>query len=340
MNSPASRSANSPLLDRGDERVQHVTTLSGSARAFVDRVRSGDLGSLPVVVGLIVIWTIFQSLNPIFLSSNNLVNMLYDAATIGVISLGIVCILMVGEIDLSVGSVSGFSSALVGVLWVNHGWPAELAIVAAIASGAAIGLLYAFLFLRFGMPSFVSTLAGLLAVLGLQLFVLGPTGSINLPYGSPLVNLGQSLFMPHWLAYGVATVAGVSMWTMAQRTARRRQAAGLSADSNRALFMRAAALTAGLDLAVFYVNQDRGVPWMFATFVGLVTLLSYALTRTQWGRAVTAVGATARRRGAPVCRWRASTPALSCCARCWPPSAACSPRHAWPPPASRRAPAT
>lgn len=305
MNSPASRSATSPLLDRGDERVQHVTTLSGSARAFVDRVRSGDLGSLPVVVGLIVIWTIFQSLNPIFLSSNNLVNMLYDAATIGVISLGIVCILMVGEIDLSVGSVSGFSSALVGVLWVNHGWPAELAIVAAIASGAAIGLLYAFLFLRFGMPSFVSTLAGLLTVLGLQLFVLGPTGSINLPYGSPLVNLGQSLFMPHWLAYGVATVAGVSMWTMAQRTARRRQAAGLSADSNRALFMRAAALTAGLDLAVFYVNQDRGVPWMFATFVGLVTLLSYALTRTQWGRAVTAVGGNreaARRAGLPVAR--------------------------------------
>ena len=65
----------------------------------------------------------FESLNPVFLSSNNLVNLLFDCSTVGVISLGIVCVLMVGEIDLSVGSVSGFASALVGVLWVNQGWP-------------------------------------------------------------------------------------------------------------------------------------------------------------------------------------------------------------------------
>lgn len=108
------------LLDRHDERVRHDDSLAGSMRAFWNRIRSGDLGSLPVIVGLAIIWTVFQALNPVFLSSANLVNMLFDCSTVGVISLGIVCILMVGEIDLSVGSVSGFASALVGVFWVNQ----------------------------------------------------------------------------------------------------------------------------------------------------------------------------------------------------------------------------
>ena len=294
-----------PLLDRSDERLTHRSGIRGAIRTFVDQVRSGDLGSLPVVVGLALIWTIFQSLNPIFLSSNNLVNMLYDASTIGVISLGVVCILMVGEIDLSVGSVSGFASALVGVLWVNQGWPVWLAIGTAILSGAFIGLVYAQLFIRFGMPSFVSTLSGLLAVLGLQLFILGHTGSINLPYGSPLVDLGQSLFMPHGVAYAVATLAGVLMFVMASRTARRRRSAGLSSESTSALLLRAATLAIALDLIVFYFNRDRGVPWMFGIFVGLVVVLSYALTRTQWGRAVSAVGGNreaARRAGIDVRR--------------------------------------
>ena len=92
----------------------------------------------------------FQSLNPVFLSSNNLVNLLFDSSTVGVISLGIVCILMVGEIDLSVGSVSGFASAMVGVLWVNQGWPVALAIIAAVLAGGVIGSIYALLFNRLG----------------------------------------------------------------------------------------------------------------------------------------------------------------------------------------------
>ena len=191
-------------LDRSDERVKHTDTLGNMFSAFVDRVRSGDLGSLPVVVGLIVICTAFESLNPVFLAPNNLVNLLFDCSTVGVISLGIVCILMVGEIDLSVGSVSGFSSALIGVLWVGQDWPVAVAIVTALVLGAAIGALYAFLFNRLGMPSFVSTLAGLLAWLGLQLYLLGSSGSINLPYGSPLVNFGQMLVMPPIVSYVLA----------------------------------------------------------------------------------------------------------------------------------------
>ena len=133
-------------LDRADVRVRHEAGLAGSLRGFVARVRAGDLGALPVVVGLVLISAVFQSLNPVFLSSNNLVNLLFDSATTGIIALGIVLVLMVGEIDLSVGSVSGFASALVGVLWVNQGWPAAAAILVALAAGGACGAVYALLF--------------------------------------------------------------------------------------------------------------------------------------------------------------------------------------------------
>jgi D-xylose transport system permease protein len=111
------------MLDRSDERVKHSESLLDLVKAFIDRIRSGDLGMLPVAVGLIVISTVFSILNPVFLLPNNLVNLLFDCATVGIISLGIVCVLMLGEIDLSVGSMSGLSSAIIGVLWVNAGWP-------------------------------------------------------------------------------------------------------------------------------------------------------------------------------------------------------------------------
>ncbi len=292
-------------LDRSDARVRHDTGLGGAIRGFADRVRSGDLGSLPVVVGLAVIWTVFQSLNPVFLSSNNLVNLLFDCSTVGVISLGIVCILMVGEIDLSVGSVSGLASAIVGVLWVNEDWPVAAAIVISLVVGGAAGCVYAALFNRLGMPSFVSTLAGLLAVLGVQLYILGSSGSINLPYGSPIVNLGQTLVMPHIVAYALVLAAGGALLAAQLLTARHRRDAGLTPPSLGGIVVRAAVLTLVLLAVVAYLNTDRGVPWMFGLFVALVVLMDYALKRTRWGRAMTAVGGNreaARRAGIDVRR--------------------------------------
>ncbi|MHC4043443.1 sugar ABC transporter permease [Bradyrhizobium sp. 23AC] len=293
------------LLDRSDERVRHADTFGNMFSAFVDRVRSGDLGSLPVVVGLIVICTAFESLNPVFLAPNNLVNLLFDCSTVGVISLGIVCILMVGEIDLSVGSVSGFASALVGVLWVGQDWPVAVAIVTALVLGAAIGALYAFLFNRLGMPSFVSTLAGLLGWLGLQLYLLGSSGSINLPYGSPLVNFGQMLVMPPIVSYVLAAVASLVMFVTSYRTALRRRQAGLSASSLGRMVLKALLVTVMLEFVVYYLNLGRGIPWMFGLFVGLCVVMNYALTRTKWGRSMSAVGGNreaARRAGINVRR--------------------------------------
>ena len=287
------------LLDRADVRVKHDTSFRGLIRTFINRIRSGDLGSLPVVVGLVIIWSVFTTLNPIFLSPNNLVNLLFDSSTTGVISLGIVCILMVGEIDLSVGSVSGFASAIVGVLWVNQGWPLALAIFAAVLTGGLIGWLYATLFNRLGMPSFVSTLAGLLAVLGMQLYIL-PHGSINLPYGSAIVDFGQTMVMPHIVAYTFALIPGAVILYTGARTIARRRSANLSTQSVGNLMLVAAALTIVLELIALYLNQDRGVPWMFGLFAGLVILMNYALTRTKWGRSMAAVGGNreaARRSG-------------------------------------------
>lgn len=282
-----------PALDRSDARVTHARGFSGTVTAFVNRIKSGDLGSLPVIVGLVVIWTVFTIMNPIFLSANNLVNLLFDSSTVGVIALGIVCVLMLGEIDLSVGSMSGVGSALIGVLWVNAGIPLPLAIGAALMTGAIVGAVYAFLRNRLGMPSFVSTLSGLLALLGLQLYMLGKTGSINLPYGSSMVNFGQLLIMPAWLSYFLATVPGVLIVVNGLRTMAKRQAANLSPGSKNALFVKAALATLGLAGVAYYLNQGRGLPWMFAVFVGLVVAMDYALTRTQWGRSMKAVGGNA-----------------------------------------------
>jgi D-xylose transport system permease protein len=281
------------LLDRSDSRVTHAAGIGGALRQFLDQVRAGDLGSLPVIVGLAIIWTVFSTLNPVFLSSNNLVNLLFDCSTVGVIALGIVCVLMLGEIDLSVGSMSGVASALIGVIWVKLGAPLPLAIMAALALGAVMGALYATLRTRLGMPSFVSTLSGLMALLGLQLYLLGSTGSINLPYGSWMVSFGQLLIMPDWLSHTLALVPGAVLLILGLRTNDRRRQANLSAGSLGGLLLKVAAVTIGLEAAVWYLNLGRGIPWMFGLFVLLVVGMNYAFTRTKWGRSMMAVGGNA-----------------------------------------------
>jgi D-xylose transport system permease protein len=287
-------------LDRSDVRVKHAEGFGGAVSAFVERIRSGDLGALPVIVGLVIIWTVFTSLNPVFLSADNLVNLLFDCSTTGVIALGIVCVLMLGQIDLSVGSMSGFASALVGMLWVNQGWPLAVAIVVALGVGGLIGALYAWLFNRLGMPSFVATLSGLLAILGLQLYVLGSSGSINLPYGSAVVDFGQLMVIPALVSHALALVPGIVILLGGLRTRTRRQAVNLSAPSVASLLVRVVAITLLLQVVVAYLNHGRGVPWMFGLFLALAVAMDYALRRTRWGRSMNAVGGNreaARRAG-------------------------------------------
>lgn len=264
------------------------------------RVRGGDLGALPVIVGLALIWTVFQILNPVFLSSRNLVDLTMQCAAIGTIALGIVVVLLLGEIDLSVGSVSGLAAAILAVAFVQLRWPLLVAVLIAVAAGCLVGILYGLLYTRFGLPSFVITLAGLLGFLGLQLWVLGDAGSINLPFDSWIVQFAQHAFLPDWASYALVVAATAAFaWTLAGRS-RRRAAANLDSQSYRAIALRGALLLAVLLPAAWYLNQSRGVGVMFLLFLALVVLLHLALTRTRWGRAVYAVGGSveaARRAG-------------------------------------------
>jgi D-xylose transport system permease protein len=289
-----------PPVERAPAEEPQDRGLRATLTGMVERVRGGDLGVWPVVAGLVVIWTVMQAMNSVFLSSANLVNLAMECAPVGVIALGVVFMLLVGQIDLSVGSISGLSAAITAVLFVDHGMPAVVAIVAAAAAGCLIGWFYAQVFNRLGVPSFVITLAGLLGFLGLQLWILGPKGSINLPFDSWLVTFAQLDFVPAWLAYVlVAAGAGALYWMGHARAAARREA-GLPATTEQTLVLRSAVLLAGLAVAVWYLSRDRGVGWMFVLFLGLVLAMHYVLSRTKYGKSVYAVGGNveaARRAG-------------------------------------------
>lgn len=282
-----------PATDLQDERLVTPQGITDSVRATIRRVRGGDLGMLPVVGGIVVIWTIFQILNPTFLSSTNLVNLSFDMVPVGVLALGIVCVLLAGQIDLSVGSVSGVSAAITAVVMVKNEQPIWLAVLAAVAGGCLIGWLYGQVLNRFGVPSFVVTLGGLLAFLGVELWLLRGQNAINLPYDSTLVKFAQLWFVPHWMAYALAVVAAGGFLATGWVRARTRRRAGLSSSSPQWLVMQSLLLLAALLLVVYYLNRTRGVAWMFVFFVALVLVTHYVLSRTKFGRSIYAVGGNA-----------------------------------------------
>lgn len=314
MTPPATTTQDSRPIDRQDERLRSGQGLRGVLASTLDRVRTGELGVLPVVIGLVVIGTIFQSLNSTFLSSANLGNLLMQSAAVGVIALGIVLILLLGEIDLSVGSVAGLSAATFAVLLMNHGWPLWACLLAAVASGTVIGLLYAVVFTRFGVPSFVITLAGLLTILGLQIKVLKPAGTINIPFDSPLVNFGQLWFVPPTVSYVLCLLVAAGYFLSRWRRAGQRRRAGLSALGTGSIGVVAALIFVASAAACWYLNTARGVGWMFVFFVALVLAVNHLLVRTAWGRSVYAVGGNreaARRAGIDVNRVYVSVFALT-----------------------------
>jgi ABC-type xylose transport system permease subunit len=291
--------------DLQDERLIADRGLGGVWAAFVARLQAGELGSLPVIIGLVVIWGVLQVANGNFLSSRNLVNLTLQSAAVGTIAIGIVLVLLLGEIDLSVGSVSGLAAAVMGVTMVGHGWPLVIAILAAIAVGTVIGLFYGALYTRFGVPSFVITLAGLLGFLGLQLLVLGKEGSLNIPFDSAVVGFAQRSFLPDAASY-ILVLATAGVYVLSRlRTRAKRSAAGLSAVPVSVIALKAVALLLVLGVPVVVFNQDRGLSVMFAVFLGLVVVTDLAIRKTKWGRSVVAVGGNveaARRAGINVRR--------------------------------------
>jgi D-xylose transport system permease protein len=233
------------------------------------------------------------------------VNLAMQCAALGTIALGVVLVLLLAQIDLSVGSLSGLAAAILAVSFTQLNWPLPIAILAALATGGIFGWFYGFLFTRFGVPSFVITLAGLLGALGLQLWVLGRLGSINIPFDSWVVQFAQLMFLPAWLSYLLAALAAIFYVGSHLSLANRRLRAGLLPESRTAILIRGALMIVALVFGAWYLNTDRGIGLMFLLFVVLVVAVDFALKRTRWGRSIYAVGGNveaARRAGIRVDR--------------------------------------
>jgi D-xylose transport system permease protein len=280
-----------------DERVR----LRDAAR----RLAEGELGSLRVLIVLAVIWTIFTIANSRFLTAVNLTNLTLQIAAVGTISVGVVLVLLLGEIDLSVGAVSGLAAAVTASLSVKAGWGAWPAILAGLATGAVIGLVQGTFATRLGIPSFVVTLAGLLGWQGALLAVLGSDGTVNLT-DPGITNLTGTFFsdVVGWLVAAVC-IAAIVLTTLGGR--RRRVAAGLEVEPIPVVALRVGAASAAIVAAVAIVNADRGLPLAALIVVGLVLIFHVVTTKSTYGRHIYAVGGNseaARRAGIPVARVR------------------------------------
>ncbi|EST37145.1 hypothetical protein N566_14570, partial [Streptomycetaceae bacterium MP113-05] len=205
---------------------------------YQHRIAGGELGFVPALVGVVVIWIVCQSLDSQFLSARNLSNLSVDIVGTGLIATGIVFVLLIGEIDLSVGSVSGLAAALFAVLNVQHGYPEWLAFLSAVLCGAAIGLVHGFFIAKVGVPSFVVTLAGLLAWNGLMLYVLGPSGTVNIDDEGLLAMLSSTYFEQVGAAYGLAAAGAGLYFLGAWLERRRRHEVGLPARPLNELLVR------------------------------------------------------------------------------------------------------
>jgi D-xylose transport system permease protein len=281
-------------------------------RRILRSLAEGELSALRVILMLALIWIIFQVQEDRFLSSVNLTNLVLQITSIGLISVGVVLVLLLGEIDLSVGAVSGLCGGVMAVLSVKHGWDPVVAIVAALLLGAAIGTLNGLMVTRFGIPSFVVTLAGQLAWQGALLYVLGSTGTVNLP-PSPITDL-TSTFYGQAIGWLLVVLAVGTYAAMAVRRRQRRTAAGLEAPSVAALAARVAAMAIVLSGTVLVFGDDRGVPLAGLILIGFVVFFTWLTERTQFGREVYATGGNieaARRAGIHVDRIRVFVFALA-----------------------------
>jgi D-xylose transport system permease protein len=264
-----------------------------------DKIRRGDLGSAPVAVGLVIIAIVFSSLNDFFLTAENLTNIALQMTATGTIALGVIMVMLLGEIDLSVGSVSGLCAVIMTVLYVQHHWNVVVAVVAAILAGTVLGAIHGLMFTKLNMPSFVVTLAGLSSWLGLMLWLLGNKGTINLPFDRGVATLSNT-WLPHWLGWLLVVLVAGGYLLAAGVTRTRRLAAELPAMGLVWILARSLGLAVLLAAAVAVMNNDRGVPLILLIFGGLVVALDLVLRRTVFGRRIYAVGGNveaARRAG-------------------------------------------
>jgi D-xylose transport system permease protein len=266
-------------------------------RRLAGRVRDGDLGPLPVILGLVVIATYFQARNANFLTARNMSNLILQTAVLGTLAIGLVLVLLIGEIDLSVAAVSGFCAGLLAQL-LAHGWGTLPAIAAAIGTGLLIGAVQGALVVFGHMPSFVVTLTGLLVWQGLLLALIGDAGEVRIR--DPFVKDIASSYLTPGFAWtlGIVLVAGVAAASVAGRAEARRL--GLPGQPLPLIAARTLLVGAATVATVVILDFYFGVPWLLVALVALVLLLGGVLGQTVWGQHIYAVGGNreaARRAG-------------------------------------------
>lgn len=279
--------------------------------SLLSRLRHGNVGALSIIIALLLIALVFQALNPNFLTPRNLSNLVLQIGVVGTLGTGVVLALVLGEIDLSLGAVAGVAAAVLGVLVSRYGWPGFPAILIALIAGAAMGCLQGVIIALVRVPSFIATMAGLLAWQGLQLILLGSTGEILIR--DPLVRSLASGYLTPVQGVGAALVvfALILATTWRRRVLRRR--AGLDSTPLQRTLVELSIWVVGLALAVAACNSYFGVPYILLILGAAVAVLMWFTERTVMGRHIYAIGGNpeaARRSGIPIAQVRIGVFAL------------------------------
>ncbi|SCG56459.1 sugar ABC transporter permease [Micromonospora inositola] len=292
-------------------------TLGVHVRGYLARLRGGEMGALPAILGLVVLCVFFSILRPNFLTAGNFANLFTQGAAVVLIAMGLVFVLLVGEIDLSAGFASGVCAAVLANLLTLQGYPWYVATLAALATGAVIGLVLGFLVAKVGIPSFVVTLAAFLAFQGIMLMLIKGGTNVSVQ-AAPIVAIENRNLPPlvGWLL-AAAAVGGYAATQLLRY--RNRRARDLATDPMSMVLIRIGSLAVVVGVAVYVLNMERslnslissnrGMPVVVPLVGLLLVALSFVLSRTAYGRHIYAVGGNreaAHRAGISVDRIRIS----------------------------------
>ncbi|WP_416220298.1 sugar ABC transporter permease [Frankia sp. Cas4] len=295
--------------------AQERSGFGGHVRSYAVRIRGGDMGALPAILGLIVLCVVFAVLRPSFVSKTNFANLFTQGAAITIIAMGLVFVLLLGEIDLSAGFASGVCAAVMATLLTNNGQSWWVAVLGALATGAIIGVVLGFAVARIGIPSFVVTLAAFLALQGVVLLIIGNGGNISIQDKTIIAIANKNL--PPVLGWALFAIAVIGYGYVQTARIVTRRAHGLSHTTHSVVAARITALALVGGAAVYFLNLQRsrnsaivslrGVPVIVPVIVALLVFWTYVLTCTRFGRHVYAVGGNAeaaRRAGIDIIRIR------------------------------------
>ena len=285
-------------------------TLTAGWRAWMTRLKAGDWGALPILAALVLLAVLFGSLEENFLTERNFVNLLLQMAGVTAIATGVVFVLLIAEIDLSVAFVSGVGAVVMTLLLRPDAsdWPWWAAVLAGLVVTTAIGLLHGLIITKANVPSFVVTLAGLLAWSGVVLILTteaSTSGTIRIQ--DDVVRGIANDFLPNWAGWALLASALGAYLLLELLKGSRRRSRGLAHQPLVILGVRVLAMAVVGALAVAYANEDRGVPVVAVIVAAFLVFWTFVATRTRFGRHVYAVGGNpeaARRAGISVDRIR------------------------------------